>query len=170
MGTIFQNFCRRLGIEHRHTASYHPQCNGLSEINNYKLITILRTFTNEKDVNWDTYVQKSVMIINRNINKITKFSPFFLLNGYNPISPFERKLGYVHLKDYSSQTNIDITVIKARELARERILNAENKWVERQNHDLNQPPFKLYDLIWIIDKTLMLKTPKKLRAKYEGPK
>jgi len=172
MSAIFQSQLRGMGISHNPTASYYAAADGLAEVNNRKVINIIKSYVNHRARNWDEYVDIAAKMINRQINKITGYSPFFLLFGYNPINTFERRLDVRQLEE----TNVDdedepqqLSVLQARQEAKENVEKAEQKWAEFRNRSLRTPPFKYGDLIWTIDRTVEVNTPLKLRAQNCGP-
>lgn len=48
-----EELCQMLGIEHRVSAPYHPQTNGLTERFNQTLCSALAKYVNEKQDDWD---------------------------------------------------------------------------------------------------------------------
>ncbi|KAK3709530.1 hypothetical protein QZH41_006769 [Actinostola sp. cb2023] len=77
------------GVKHRITSAYHPQSNGLDERTNQTIKRTLRKVMNEKNDEWDDYVDGAVFAVNTNKSTTTKYTPFFLMYGRQPRLPFE---------------------------------------------------------------------------------
>ena len=167
MSKLFQDFLKNMSITHCPTASYYASSDGLSEINNRKLIHIIRGYVNHKSDNWDQYISAAVKIINRNVNSTTGYSPFFLLYGYKPFNVFERKLGIQNLESVPDSQETDEyslnTLQKAREEAIENVMEAEQKWAKLRNQNLRTPPFEVGDIVYVTDRSIEVGTHKKFK-------
>ena len=53
----------------------------------------------EKDNDWDEYIDGALFAINTNKSTTTKFSPFFLMYGHQPQLPFEVEKFVQHFKE-----------------------------------------------------------------------
>ena len=53
----------------------------------------------EKDNNWDKYIDGALFAINTNNSTTTKFSPFFLTYGRQPGLPFEVEKFVQHFEE-----------------------------------------------------------------------
>ncbi len=60
------------GVEHRISAAYHPQTNGLDERFNQTLVNALTKLTGEKPEEWDQYIDP-VLFAYRFVNRLTPF-------------------------------------------------------------------------------------------------
>ena len=174
----FKKFIDGMAIEHRKTATYFAASDGLSEINNRKILNGLRRYCNHEYKYWDIDLQSVVKSINRSINITVGWSPHFLLFGYDPINAFERQLKVRLLKEYpditdntTNETNSDLTVEAAREEARKRIIEAETKWAAFRATKLTPSPFKVGDVVLCLDKSLDPTNPgsRKLKELRTGP-
>jgi transposase InsO family protein len=70
-----------MGTERRHTSSYHPQTNGLTEKYNGTLCSAVRKNAESNRRNWDLYLDHCLYSYRRMIQKTTKHSPFDLFYG-----------------------------------------------------------------------------------------
>ena len=52
----------------------------------------LRKLLDDKQQDWDLYLEGALFAINTNTSKTTKYSPFFLMYGRNPRFPFEAEI------------------------------------------------------------------------------
>ena len=172
MSKLFQDFLKNMSITHCPAAFYYASSDGLSEINNRKLIHIIRGYVNHKSDNWDQYISAAVKIINRNVNSTTGYSPFFLLYGYKPFNVFERKLGIQNLESVPDSQETDEyslnTLQKAREEAIENVMEAEQKWAKLRNQNLRSPPFEVGDIVYVTDRSIEGGTHKKFKPPKTG--
>ena len=66
------------------TSAYHPQCNGLDERTNQTLKNRLAKLVNEKQNDWNHYLEQVAYSIRTQRQASTKFSPFFLMFNRQP--------------------------------------------------------------------------------------
>jgi hypothetical protein len=172
MGKKFRYQLACCGIRHTPTSSYFASGDGLAEITNQKLLHVLRSYTTRDSNNWDKYLDLAVKVINKQVNVTTKYSPFFLLYGFNSVNEFERKLQLKNLTDEKEgveEKNAMKSWFNARNEAKANIELAEQKWAEFKKTKLRVPNFKVGDICWTRDKTIVLKLPKKLQKPLFGP-
>ena len=175
MSEDFQEFLRGLGIEHHPTASYYAASNGLAELNNRKLVQIIRSYVNHRNKDWDSFVGIAAKIINKTVNSVTNYTPFYLLFGFDPCNAFERKFKLEvnkHSEEYENEDQDlsgDSILERARQEARARTEAAEEEWRKMAEKRLITPPFEPKSLVWAIDKTQEPGIPHKLRPLKCGP-
>ena len=81
----------RFSIKHRLTTTYKPSTNGLVEKTNE---TLCRILAKEADLegnrhNWDKKVHATLWAYRATVHALTKFSPFQLVYGIDPMLPIE---------------------------------------------------------------------------------
>ncbi|XP_044132418.1 WD repeat and HMG-box DNA-binding protein 1 isoform X1 [Bufo gargarizans] len=81
--------CSVLGKERSVTAAYHPQTNSLDEKTNDNIRRALSKLVNEKQNNWDVYLEATLFSIRSKVQTTTKFSPFVLMYGREAVFPAE---------------------------------------------------------------------------------
>lgn len=81
--------CAVLSIRKISTTPYHPRTNGQVERLNHSLIQILRTLLQNDTSNWDEHIPSLCYAYNTMEHSTTKFSPFFLLYGRDPLCPLD---------------------------------------------------------------------------------
>lgn len=86
-------FIEKYCIEHRMTAAYHPQANGIDERVNGTISRILRNYVNESHSDWDVNLKWATYVYNTTIHESTKQKPFQVLYGYDPRSPLTAEFG-----------------------------------------------------------------------------
>ena len=85
---VFTDLLKSFGILHRHSTPRHPKGNGSVERANKTISQILRTIMVEKDhSDWVDCLPFAVQAYNTTIHDVTRFTPHFLLFGYEPRRP-----------------------------------------------------------------------------------
>lgn len=83
----FQELLERCHIDHRLSSPHHPQSNGLTERFNETLTLALRKMVADHPEDWDTHLPTILMGYRGSIQASTRFSPFYLLHGYEMLLP-----------------------------------------------------------------------------------
>ena len=78
-----------MGTNHRITAAYHPQTNGLDERTNQTLKRALAKLANERKNDWDIYIPAVLFGIRTSRQESTKYSPFYLMYHREARLPLE---------------------------------------------------------------------------------
>ena len=86
---LFQNLCQLMEIKKTRTTPYHPQSDGLVERYNRTLCTMLSHYCNDKQNNWDKYLQSVMMAYRASPQKSTGYSPYYVLFGRNIRLPID---------------------------------------------------------------------------------
>jgi len=127
----FKLYLEKYEIQHSLCPPYTPQANGLVERSNATMISVLSKFSLEHPEDWDVKLPNLILAINTSQQSTTKFSPFFLLHGYEPIlSSMDMALGSVQ-SDLSRMDQLDL-------LAESRGIAIENL---KNNHKINKKRF-----------------------------
>lgn len=107
MSQNMQKFLQTYNIEHITSCPYFHQANGLVERSVATLKTMLKKYCFNNPSTWDETLSKATSFINSSKQGSTKFSPFFLLFGYEPRLTSELTLGTV-LPDVSRLQAIEM--------------------------------------------------------------
>jgi transposase InsO family protein len=90
---IFKEFCCQIRVEAAFTSVYHPQSNGAVEkANGFIFTAIKKILENQPKGNWAEELPRVVWSHNTSVCRATKFTPFKLLSGEEPVTPEEIKL------------------------------------------------------------------------------
>jgi hypothetical protein len=82
-----------MGVEAAFTSIYHPQYNGAVEkANTLIFTTIKKILENQLKGKWAEELPRAVWSHNTSVCRVTKFTPFKLLYGEEPVTPKEIKL------------------------------------------------------------------------------
>ena len=120
---LMQIFLDQIETKHKFTTSYHPQTNAVTENWNKTLANCLSMFVDADQKNWSESLPYITFAYNTSIHSTTKYSPFYLLFGYEAKLPIDRVLG---LPDYPVNVNrFAENVCEARALA--------NTWIRETN-------------------------------------
>lgn len=87
IGQVMKHGEDLLQIKQITTSAYHPQTNGLTERFNKTLVTILSMFVSNNQNDWDEYLPYVAFAYRTTVQSSTKFSPFYLMYGRQPLFP-----------------------------------------------------------------------------------
>jgi hypothetical protein len=76
-----------LGTKLAFSSAYHPQSDGQTERANRTVEGMLRAFVGPRQNDWDEFLPLVEFAYNDSVQASTGFSPFFLTQGRNPLSP-----------------------------------------------------------------------------------
>lgn len=82
-----ESYLRRIHIKHLMTSAYHPRTNGMVERVNGILGQILTKLCKGVTHHWDRYLDEAVFSLRTRQHTTTRYSPFYLLFGIQPIIP-----------------------------------------------------------------------------------
>ncbi|XP_014834308.1 PREDICTED: uncharacterized protein LOC106911992 isoform X3 [Poecilia mexicana] len=89
VNTMNCRLCDLLSIQRSITAAYHPQTNGLDEKTNDSIKRALRKLVNDKQDDWDMFLEATLFSLRSKTHTTTKYSPFFLMYGREARFPSE---------------------------------------------------------------------------------
>jgi hypothetical protein len=90
---LFKDFCYQMWVEAAFISVYHPQSNGAVEKTNALIfIAIKKILESQSKGKWEKELPRAVWSHNTSIYRETKFTPFKLLYGEEPVTPEEIKL------------------------------------------------------------------------------
>jgi hypothetical protein len=88
-----------MGVEATFASLYHPQSNGTVEKANTLIFSAIKKILEDQPkVKWAEELPRAVWSHNTSIYRATKFTPFKLLYGEEPVTPEEIKLYNVRTK------------------------------------------------------------------------
>ncbi|KAE9522208.1 hypothetical protein AGLY_017390 [Aphis glycines] len=97
-GTHFKNqmvneVCENLGIKQILSTSYSPQTQGFVEKINYVLCNSIKNYIDDNNQSrWSYYLPYVTLSYNATPQTSTKYSPFYLMHGFEPYFPIDNKL------------------------------------------------------------------------------
>ena len=87
---FWKRLCQRLGMVAKLSTSFHPQTDGQTEIVNAAMESILWSYVNYLQNDWEEWIPLCEFAINNQSSEITKMIPFFADNGSHPQMGFEK--------------------------------------------------------------------------------
>ena len=78
-----------LDVRRVRTSPYHPECDGLTERFNRTLKTMIASYVNEDQDDWDTKLPMLAFAYNTAVHATTKCTPFELIYGREPKIPLD---------------------------------------------------------------------------------
>lgn len=174
VSTLWKSFCKRMGIEVNVSTAFHPETDGQTERANQDVETFLRTYTNEHQNDWDTWLPMAEFADNNADSAATTLSPFFINHGYHPqMSYGPDKTSYESTRErLQSQNAADISA-KMDEILRftkqhiEQARTQMSKQADRHRKDVD---YDVGDMVFLSTKNIKTQRPcKKLDSKMIGP-
>ena len=84
-----ESMCSALVVERINTTPGHPQCDGQSEKSAQQIKKMIRAHVAEDHENWDLCLSQLCFAYNTSVHKMTGFTPFEVMFGWNPIIPID---------------------------------------------------------------------------------
>ena len=82
-----ESYLRRMQIKHLRTSAYHPRTNGMVERVNGLLGQALTRLCKGATHHWDRFLDEAVFSLRVREHTTTRYSPFYLLFGVQPVIP-----------------------------------------------------------------------------------
>ena len=79
----------KLGTKLLFSTTCHPQTDGQTEVVNRTLSTLLRALISKNIKTWEECLPHVEFAYNRSVHSATKFSPFEIVYGFNPLTPLD---------------------------------------------------------------------------------
>lgn len=167
---LSQELYKWLQVDKRSTTPQHPQCNSASELKNKHLTKFLRTMLEESSQHWESLLGPCKLAWNTSVSKATKQTPFSLLYGVHPRTPFfdpnaTDKVFYG--EDYISELKRRMEA--ARRIAKQNNLLYQQKYTKE--HDKTAAKFELItenSLVLLHQPELPKRNPK-ISTVWSGP-
>ena len=76
-------------VVHKKSTPYYPQANGLAELTNKTIQTILKKIVNDNRIDWDKKVQSALWAYHTTYKAMIRSTPFRLAFGLEEVMPIE---------------------------------------------------------------------------------
>ncbi|XP_042149481.1 uncharacterized protein LOC121837751 [Ixodes scapularis] len=144
---------RRLGVTHTTSPPYWPEANGLIE----------RMVGTNNRLDWHIALQDAVTAVNVTRQSSTRYSPFWLMNGYDPKLPGELNIG--SYDDGITETERLLNLARSRCAAKQNLENSQTLAKARYEADMKTPCFNVCDFVYCIKGSRC----RSLDSLFEGP-
>ncbi|KAG1137606.1 hypothetical protein G6F37_011120 [Rhizopus arrhizus] len=182
LSDLIRQVCKNYSIIHKTTTPYNPQSNGLIERFNRTLGQILQRRSDDEKKDWDQYLPAALFAYRSMKQATTKHSPFSLMYGYEPKTPFDMEHQIYNRKS----PQFDATLFhrtahqlhnlsRIREQATKAIKTtqaAQKKAIEKKILDQRKelkPSFNLGDTVLVYKDFLTTSWSGKLQDRWQGP-
>ena len=114
----------KLGVKHRHSTPYYPQCNGLVEKVNGMICKIISKQVGSKTQHWDKHLNAALWAYRTSFRTSLGFTPFHLVHGQEALLPIEVELSSLRVLLHSQK--------KGKGAIKERLLDLERLALNRE--------------------------------------
>lgn len=167
---LIKNLSNLFKTKHVTTTPYHPQTNGALERSHLTLKDYLKHFINDKQTDWDEYIEFAMFSYNSTIHLSTNYSPYELLFGHKNYLPSsivqEPTFSYTY-DDYIKSLQYKLNT--AFKVAKENIISSKTRSKESYDRKCNSVKFRVNDLVCIYNKSVKANLSKKLSPNFRGP-
>ena len=91
-GDLVKELMVKLGVKHKHSTPYYPQCNGLVEKVNGMICKIISKHVGDKTQHWDKHLNVALWSYRTSFRASLGLTPFHLVYGQEALLPIEVKL------------------------------------------------------------------------------
>ena len=171
---LMKEICKLLNIHKTRTTPYHPQCDGLVERFNRKMLNMLASCAKENPFEWEKHIRKICMAYNSSIQASTGFTPFYLMFGLQAKLPID-----VMYSTNTPGTTTKLTCEYAKSLQKTmseafvRVRNHTSKYHQRHKElydkSVHGKPHKKGELVWLHTPPSSRNTSRKLYHPWSGP-
>ena len=139
----------KLGTRLLFSTTCHPQTDGQTEVVNRTLSTLLRAIIKKNIKTWEDCLPHVEFAYNRAIHSSTRFSPFEIVYGFNPLTPLD--LSPIPMSEY---VNLDgeqkaKLVKQIHETARLNIERRTEQYAQQANKGRKRVIFEPGDWVWL---------------------
>ena len=165
--------CNLLGVKKTRTVAFRPQSDGLVERLNRTIGTMLAAFVNENQRTWDKDLQVLMMAYRSTPHESTKLTPNQMMLGREVSMPLDIQIGIapeMETKDENEYVeDLRLRLENAYATARENL--GESAQRQKHYYDLkaHDEPFRVGDLVWLVNKSRRKGRCPKLQKKWLGP-
>ena len=149
LGTKLFFLISKLGTKLLFSTICHPQPEGQTEVVNRTLTTLLKAIIKKNIKTWEDCLSHVEFAYNRTIHSTTKFPPFEIVYGFNPLTPLD-----LSPLPMSEHVNLDGKkkaeyVKQIHEKARLNIERRMEQYAKQANKGRRQVVFEPKDWVWV---------------------
>jgi len=161
----------KLGTKLLFSTTCHPQTDGQTEVVNRTLGTLLRAFIKKNLKSWEDYLPHCEFAYNHAMHSASKFSPFEIVYGFNPISPLDLiPLPECERVSMDGKKKAEM-VQQIHEQAKRNLEEKTKQYAKQANKGRREMIFEVGDQVWVhLRKERFPKERKsKLMPRIDGP-
>ena len=168
---VFQELCRRLGVDKTRTTPYHPQSDGMVERFNRTLKDMVAKYVQGNGSNWDVIAPASCFAYNTSKHAVTGFTPFFLVHGREARLPVDVATGgHYRVAPVDSYVENQMKLLDAAfHRAKEKTMAAAREMSRRQEPRKRQIGYEVGEKVWVSDPAAQVGGKRKLAMRFKGP-
>ena len=171
---LMEELCQLLDTEKAHATSLRPQANGLIEVFNKTLISMLKAYCSDQQSCWDSYLQQVMMAYRSSPHSSTKFSPNKMVFGREITLPMQAFIGRPLQERKADMTeyvqNLGDKLKACHDIARKNLKVAAR--YQKKHYDCKSRRRKAYhkgQVVWLHDPARKVGVCTKLVNKWKGP-
>jgi hypothetical protein len=167
-GKFMTTLAELLGVRQAFSTSFHPCTDGQSERTNRTLQEVLRHYVHPRHDDWDQHLSAAEFAINNSRHDTTRYTPFYLNYGRNPLTPLATLLPGSVKNDTSLKWHetLQADIQKARDL----LYAAQASMKRRADPHRRDVQFDIGDKVMLNTKNIKFKAgTRKLHARWTGP-
>ena len=162
-----------LGVKKINTTAYHPQTDGLIERFNRTLSDMLAKSVGDHPKDWDLKIPYVLFAYRTSVQESTRYSPFYLLYGRQPVLPTDEVLQPKEEDNYQFVSEFAEVMVEnmqeAWKLARENISKAQSHQKNYYDQKTKPVSYRNGDLVRVFMPAKKTSNNRKLALPYEGP-
>ncbi len=170
---LIAELCTTLGIRKTRTTAYHPQSDGLVERHNATISSMLRTYVDGTQTNWDHHLPHITLAYNTSVHPSTGQTPFRMMYGRKARLPIDVMFGPAEPpKSYTTgqyMLELNQSLDQAYSLAREKAGLIQRRQKELYDRKIHGQAYKEGDLVWLFNPHVPRGKSKKLHRFWQGP-
>ncbi|CAA7047608.1 unnamed protein product [Microthlaspi erraticum] len=139
----------KLGTKLFFSTTCHPQTDGQTEVVNRTLGTLLRTLIKKNLRTWENCLPHVEFAYNHAVHSASKFSPFQIVYGFNPLSPLDLMPFPLSERSSTDGEHKAATVKKIHEQARKNIEEKTKQYAKHANKGRREIIFEVGDKVWV---------------------
>jgi hypothetical protein len=161
-------FHKALGCKVALSSAYHPQSDGQTERANRTVEQVLRCWLPASGEGWQHKLWCVEHSLNQAPNASTGFSPFYLMYGYDPVTP--PVLGKRDCSKVQSVEDMVTSMSADLQSARQHLLKAQQQQKQQADKHRRQVRFAVGDAVLLSTENVVIKgAAKKFKPRWCGP-
>ncbi|KAH9680002.1 Endonuclease [Citrus sinensis] len=139
----------KLGTKLLFSTTFHPQTDGQTEVVNRTLSTLLRAIIQKNLKTWEECLPHVEFAYNRTVHSATKFSPFEIVYGFNPLTPLDLLPLPINERASIDGKKKAEFVKQLHERTRQHIEKRTEQYATQANKGRKQVVFQPGDWVWV---------------------